>query len=113
MRDADQDEFDKRVNFETILWQQNDVRTRMVTMRMMFDADLCDQKVDLPVKHVSVADDRYFNNDLVEQHMRIVFSNFEDIPCKIKGHMPTVIASAKEAAPFVPLKVRRLLLKKQ
>lgn len=112
MLDADKDEFKKRVMFETELWQINDVRSRMKTMTMMFKADLCKQQVKLPVKHVSVPDDRYFNNKLVEQHMRIVFTDFEDIPCLIKGHMPTVVATAKEAAPFVPPRVRRLLLKK-
>ncbi len=111
MRDADQVTFDKRVEFETKLWQINDVRTRVKTMTMMLTADLCNKKVNLPVKHVSVPDDRYFNNKFVEQHMRVIYTDFDEIPCKITGHMPTVIATAKEASPFVPPKIRRLLSK--
>lgn len=111
MADANAKDFDKRVAFETQLWQINDVRTRMKTVTMMLTADLCDKRVNLSVKHVSVPDDRYFNNQIVEQHMKVIFTDFEDIPCKIKGHMPTVVATAKEAAPFVPPKIQRLLRK--
>lgn len=109
MRDANEEEFKKRVAFEIGLWHINDVRTRMMTMTAMFTADLCDIQVKLPVHHIAVAGDRYFNNEIVEQHMRIIFTDYELIEAKIVGHMPTVIATAKEAAPLVPPRLRRLL----
>lgn len=109
MKNSDKRKFNDLVKFETNLWQVNDVQTRMKTMSMMFNADLCNQKVNLKVRHIKVDDDRYFNNEIVEQHMRIIYSDFESIESKVTGHMPTVIASAKEAAPFLPNRIRRLL----
>lgn len=109
MRDANEEEFKKRVDFEIGLWQINDVRTRMKTMTAMFTADLCNAQVKLPVHHIAVAGDRYFDNNIVEQHMRVIFTDYELIEAKIVGHMPTVIATAKEAAPLVPARLRRLL----
>lgn len=109
MQDANEQELNKRIAFETNLWQINDVRTRMKTMTEMFTADLCNAQVKLDVKHILVPGDRYFNNEFVEQHMRIIYKDFEPIESKIVGHMPTVIATAKEAAPLVPPRLRRLL----
>lgn len=109
MRDASQDILEKRIAFETNLWQINDVRTRGATMTEMLTIDLCDARVKLDVKHVVVPDDRYFDNAVVEQHMRIIYKDFEAIESKIVGHMPTVIATAKEAAPLIPPRLRRIL----
>ncbi len=109
LRGASHPEQKKRIDFEIKLWQMNDVRTRMAVMKAMLTADLCGQSIKLPVYHVSVAGDFYFDNKIVEQHMRIVYSDFEDIPVKVTVHAPTVIATAKEAAPFIPPRLRRLL----
>lgn len=99
----------QRVNAEIKLWQINDVRTRMRTMADMFRVDLCDKKINLPVHHVFVDGDRYFNNQFVEQHMRIIYNDFIGIKTDIKGHMPSIVATAKEAEPFVPSKLKKLL----
>lgn len=101
----------KRVDFEIKLWHINDMRTRMKTLKAMITADLCKQSVKMPVYHVSVAGDFYFNNNVVEQHMRIVYSDFENIPAKVSAHAPTIIATAKDAAPFIPPRLRKLLSK--
>lgn len=111
LKGAAKTEQKKRVDFEIKLWQINDVRTRMHTLKSMLKADLCGQAVKLPVYHVSVAGDFYFDNKIVEQHMRIVYSDFENIPAKVASHAPTVVANAKEAAPFIPPRLRRLLSK--
>lgn len=109
MKGADKDMLKQRIAYEIELWHMNDVRTRMKTITQMLTADLCGKQIDLPLYHVSVPDDRYFNNKVVEQHMRIIFNDFQDMPCKIIGHMPTVVATAKEANPFIPLRLRKLL----
>jgi pimeloyl-ACP methyl ester carboxylesterase len=109
LMDANEVERKKRIDFEVELWQINDVRTYMKTLTTMLKVDLCNLQVDLPVYHVSVPDDRYFDNNIVEQHMRIIYKDFENIPCKILGHMPTVIVDAKGAAPFIPNRLRKLL----
>ncbi|MBI5357372.1 alpha/beta hydrolase [Candidatus Saccharibacteria bacterium] len=110
MHDAESpEELNKRIQAEIILWQINDVSTRMKTMADMFKVDLCDKKVDLPVYHVSVENDRYFDNRVVEQHMRIIYKDFINIPAEIPAHMPSIVATAEEAELFVPDKLRKLL----
>ena len=110
MKDAKEKEIrNQRINAEIKLWQINDVRTRMHTMADMFSIDLCDKKVNQPVHHVFVDSDRYFNNEVVEQHMRIVYTDFIGLKTRIKGHMPSIVATAEEAEPFVPKKLKKLL----
>jgi hypothetical protein len=109
MKDADATELNKRIQAEIKLWHSNDVRTRMKTWKLMFRVNLCDKQVDLPVYHVSVKDDQYFDNNIVEQHMRVIYKDFINVPSSIPGHMPSIVASAAEAEPFVPAKLRQLL----
>lgn len=100
---------DKRIGAEVILWTINDVRTRMKTMRDMFSVDLLDKKVNLTVNHVFIDGDRFFNNRVVEQHMRIIFNDFVGLETNIIGHMPSIVATKKEAEPFIPDKLKKLL----
>lgn len=111
MKDAKDKEIKKqRIEAEIKLWHINDLRTRMKTMGDMFRVDLCKKgTVDLPVHHVFVDGDRFFNNQVVEQHMRIIYKDFIGLETSIKGHMPSIVATAKEAEPFVPRKLKRLL----
>ncbi|HET7320618.1 MAG TPA: alpha/beta hydrolase [Candidatus Saccharimonadales bacterium] len=112
MKGRDRAEQDKLIDFEINLWRQNDTRTHAFTTLEMFNLDLCNAQVKTPVYHVAVKGDRYFDNHYVEQHMRIIYSDFELIESTMKGHVPTVIADAKDAAPFVPKRLRELLSKK-
>lgn len=109
LKDGDAEERKRRIDFEVRLWKINDVRTYAYTALTMFTLDLCKESVKLPVWHVAVDPDRYFNNHYVEQHMRIIFSDVTIVHSKMNGHAPTVVASAKDAAPFVPSKIRKLL----
>jgi pimeloyl-ACP methyl ester carboxylesterase len=109
MRDADKEERKRRIDFEIGLWHSNDVQTYMHTSGIMLTVDLCNKPVDLPVYHIAVDDDRYFDNTRVEQHLRVIYKDVKIIPTPMIGHAPTVIADAKSAAPFVPAKIRRLL----
>jgi pimeloyl-ACP methyl ester carboxylesterase len=112
LKDGDKAERKKRIDFEVKLWKMNDVRTYADNAITMFTANLCDTKIDLPVWHVAVEPDRYFNNHYVEQHLRIIFNDVIVMHSNMAGHAPTVVASAKDAAPFVPNKIRRELSKK-
>jgi len=109
MKDAEREELKERINAEIKLWHVNDVRTRMKTMADMFSVDLCGKNIDLVVHHISVAGDRYFDNAVVEQHMRVIYRDYVGMEANVPAHMPSIVASAKEAAPFVPLELRRLL----
>ena len=109
MRDADDAERKMRIDFEINLWKINDIRTYMDNAVTMLTLDLCKQQVNLPVYHVAVAEDRYFDNHIVEQHLGVIYSKVSVIHAHMKQHAPTVIADAKAASELVPPKLRRLL----
>ncbi len=107
--DANETERKKRIDFEVQLWKMNDLRTRMFTIHMMMKLDVCTAQLPTKTYHVAPDYDRYFDNHTVEQHMRVIFENFEVVPTKMPAHAPSIIASAKDAMPYVPLRLRRLL----
>lgn len=111
MKDAvDMVERDRRIDYEVGLWQMNDVRTRMSTMTMMFTLNVVDDKqIDLPVVHVTATEDRYFDNETVKQHLHVIFKKVEMVSTSMPNHAPSIMATAKEAAPYIPSKVRKLL----
>lgn len=109
LKDADAIEAKKRIEFEVELWHINDVRTRMYTMNLMFKMDVCSPPLPTRAYHVAPDQDRYFDNNVVEQHMRVIFDNFEVLATKMPAHAPSIIATAKDAAPYVPPKLRRIL----
>jgi pimeloyl-ACP methyl ester carboxylesterase len=98
--------------FEIVLWRINDVRTYMETTISMLKVDNCKSQVDLPVWHVGVDVDNYFNNRLVEQHMRVIFNDFTYLKAPLDRHVPNILASKQESAKLFSPKLRRLLNKK-
>ncbi len=103
------EEYNALMDFEVHLWRTNDVRTHAATNHSFLVFDNCRQKIDLPVWHISVKADNYFDNNIVEQHMRVIFSDFIMCPSDIGKHMPNVMAGKQEAGKLVPAKIRRLL----
>ncbi len=96
------DSFARTMDMEVELWAINDVRTQFKTYREMFWLDNTDRKINLPINHVAVKNDRYFNNSQVEQHMRHIFNDFEMFYADVPSHAPTVVADIGEAASFAP-----------
>jgi len=109
VRNIDKEERKKRINFEVYLWQCNDPRTYMSIAHTMFTLDLTPTRVNHKVYHISVDGDRYFDNIKVEEHMRLIFNDFKEVHAKPPTHAPSVIATAAEAAPYVPEYLRRIL----
>lgn len=101
----------RRIKFEVKLWHANDVRTYAFTGLDMLRVDLCNKSkpINLPVTHVEVDEDRYFDNRIVEQHLGVIYEDVTVLKTKFKGHAPTVISSAKEVEPFIPRKLRTIL----
>ncbi len=106
------DEFDRTMDMEIHLWKINDIRTQMKTSLEMLTLNNCKKRVNLPVIHIAAKKDRYFNNTLVEQHLRLIFSDFKQLYIVGGGHAPTIIADSKAAAPFIPAELRKILNKK-
>jgi len=107
------EELEELIKFEIGLWHGNEVRTYMKTTTEFLDLDNCTKQVDLPVYHIGVRADRYFSNDRVEQHFRIIFNDFILLTMLEMGnHAPSVIADEKAASVFIPPKLRRLLARR-
>lgn len=105
------EEREKLLEFEVDLWRKNDTRTHAATTLIMFSLDLCGERVAVPLYHVAVKDDRYFDNYRVEQHLKVIYKRVTMIFSDMNGHVPTVVATAEDAAPFIPSKLRRVLAK--
>jgi pimeloyl-ACP methyl ester carboxylesterase len=103
------EDFDRLMDVEVELWHSNDVRTQMLTGKEFLTLDNCTVRVDLPVWHVHTVNDHLLDHTVVEQHMRVIFSDFYAVETKIMSHAPSVIADAEMAAPLVPRKLRKAL----
>jgi len=99
------------IEVEVGLWRDNDARTYMFTTQQFLMLDNCRSQIDLPIWHVGVKNDHFFDNNVVEQHLRVIFTDFIGMTINMTKHAPTVIAEAKDAAPFIPAKLRRMLAK--
>ncbi|MDQ3123485.1 MAG: alpha/beta hydrolase [bacterium] len=108
-----EDETKNLAEFEVVLWRLNDLRTHMATNNSFLYVDNCIARVNLPVYHIGVDMDHYFDKELVEQHMRVIFNDFQYINAPVDRHMPNVIAGKEESAVLFPRKIRTLLNKKQ
>lgn len=105
--------FNSLMDMEIKLWHANHVRTHFKTTVEMLTVDNCQTRVDLPVWHVFTQNDNYFDNSVVEQHMKIVFNDY--IPARIHSasHAPSVIANKKESKFLIPKELAELLSPKK
>jgi pimeloyl-ACP methyl ester carboxylesterase len=104
------EDLSRAVDFEVTLWRDNEVRTYMEMILEMMRLDNCNKQVALPVHHISVANDQYFDNSVIEQHMRVIFTDYKEHIAKLPNHAPSIIASKDEAAPFIPKTARKLFV---
>ena len=108
---VDEVRFKKLMDREIELWHNNETRTHWHTTVEMLTVDNCQVKVDLPVWHVYSPHDNYFNNDVVEQHYRVIFSDYNKVAVPTLRHVPNVLATAEESEVLVPPKLRQAFLK--
>lgn len=104
-----EEEFNYLMDVEIGLWHDNDVSTWMYTTSEFLRLDNCKVTVDLPLWHVTVDADRYFDHRIVEQHLNVIFKEVTVMKTKLDNHAPSVIADEKMAGPLIPPKLRRLL----
>lgn len=105
------DEFDATMDFEVELWQANDVRTHWLTTSEFLDVDNCKKRIDLPVYHVVSSNEHYFDNEVVKQHMLVVFNKYTRYTAKSKAHTPSILADKKAMRIFLPPGLWRILSK--
>jgi pimeloyl-ACP methyl ester carboxylesterase len=112
MIEITEEEFMTTMDFEVRLWQANDVRTHWQTTSEFLEVDNCQTKVDLPIHHVISEQDHYFNNQVVEQHMQIVFNDYHKYVARSKAHTPSVLGDKKAMSVMLPPGLRKVLGKK-
>ncbi len=97
------------MEFEVYLWHINDPRTHMFTSAAFLTVDNCQQKIDLPVHHIAIDGDQYFDAYAVEHHLKVIFPAVSIHNAKMDNHAPSILADEKQAAKFFPASVKRLL----
>lgn len=101
--------FSSLMDFEVLLWQKNDVRTHWRTTSEFVLLDNCDRQIDLPVWHVASRGDHYFNNEIVEQHMRVVYNDYHRGIMESKAHTPSILGDKQELSIMLPPGLRKVL----
>lgn len=105
------EEFKYLMDIEVDLWHANDVRTHMYTTTQFLKLDNCQQRVNLPLWHVSTKSDHFFDHNIVEQHLRVIFKDFHSAEAQLNSHAPSVLADETMAAPLLPPALRKALEK--
>jgi pimeloyl-ACP methyl ester carboxylesterase len=105
------EEFEANIDMEVKMWKDNDVRTHWLTTSEFLKLDNCTKRIDLPVMHVVTKEDHYFDNDIVKQHMLVVFTDYKQFVAKSKAHTPSILADKKAAGVLLPPGLRRVLAK--
>ncbi len=104
--------FDELMDFEVKLWQTNDVRTHWRTTSEFLQIDNCHTKIDLPLWHVVSSGDHFFDNAIVEQHMQVVYSSYEQGVMRSPAHTPSVLGDKKELGIMLPRELRKVLARR-
>lgn len=102
-------DFANLMDFEVLLWQRNDVRTHWRTTSEFLLIDNCREQIPLPVWHVASKADHYFDNFVVEQHMRVVYSDYHKCVMNSPAHTPSILGDKKELAIMLPATLRKAL----
>ncbi len=90
------------------LMKTNDVRTRMFLKRELLNLDNCSAQLNIPLWHVTTSNsDKSINRRLVEQHFRVIFKDYHQLPAKVGRTIPLVLNNQKLAIKYLPGKVRR------
>ncbi|HSX45498.1 MAG TPA: alpha/beta hydrolase [Candidatus Saccharimonadia bacterium] len=105
------EEFEASIDMEVKMWKANDVRTHWLTTSEFLRLDNCASRIDLPVMHVVTKNDHYFDNDIVKQHMLVVFTDYKRFTANSKAHTPSIMADKKAAGVLLPPGLRRILSK--
>jgi pimeloyl-ACP methyl ester carboxylesterase len=97
------------IDFEIVLWKTNEVRTYFALLAEMLKLDLTDKKIALPVEHIAVAGDQYFNNAKVVEHMKKIFTAVRQHDAHLPTHVPTVIEEIDDARKLIPRSLAEVL----
>jgi len=96
---------------EVRLWHDNDPRTWSYTTILLLTLKQQDIKIELPVWHVGVSDDHFFDHKCVENNLSKIYSSVTHINIDAKMHAPSVIADEQSASGMLPEELKAKLAK--
>lgn len=97
------------MDVEIGLWKSNHFQTYAFTANEFFKFSNCDKQVDIGVCHVAAENDHFFDNNNVEQHMKVIFNDVQTFVIKTTNHSPSIIADKKAASSLVPTDLKKIL----
>ncbi len=97
------------IDFEVVLWQCNDARTYMKTGHSMLTLHLPGEKINLPVHHVEVSGEQYFDGERVARNMKRLYKKVVIHRAQMDAHMPTIIEDVEVAGRVMPPSIRKLI----
>ncbi len=94
--------------FKVDLIKNSDLRTRMFLKRELLKLDNCNLKLNIPLWHITTSNsDKKTDRRLAEQHFRVIFKDYHQMPAKVGRTIPLVLNDPKTAVKYLPGKVRR------
>lgn len=101
-------EFIRRFKIDLIM--ATDFRTSMFLNRELLKLDNCRSRIKRTVYHITTSNSGLnVSPKLVEQHFRVIYDKYYQLPAKVGRKMPLVLNDEKVAIRYLPAKVRRLL----
>jgi pimeloyl-ACP methyl ester carboxylesterase len=101
----------KVVKEEISLWQNNDFWTYAWVVYDTFTVDLTKQELDVPLLHVQVSGDQYFNATQNVQDLQKVFPNTKVFNANLATHAPTSLEDPVEVEKLIPIELKAALVR--
>jgi pimeloyl-ACP methyl ester carboxylesterase len=97
------------IEFESYLWQCNDMQTYCVAMKQLFELRQPGAKVPLTVHHIETQHDHWLDTDAAEEHIAAIYQKLVLHDSKLIHHGGVAYAEETEAEQIIPAGVVKLL----
>jgi hypothetical protein len=98
-------------NFKVDLLRETDLRTSYLIKSHLLSLDNCGSRISNKLWHITYGLRKDLNNNLVEQHLKVIFPNYNYQSSKITRKIPFILNDEKLAIKLLPAKLRRDLKK--
>jgi hypothetical protein len=95
--------------FKIDLYKETDYRTMLDVSRQLLELDNCNKRVNNTVWHVRYGDKTMLNHKILEQHLRVIYSEYNEQESKLTRNVPFIFNDDKLAVKILPPKLRRSL----
>jgi len=102
------DSFFEPSNVDFKLWSANDIRTHAQAIKTMITINNCQYRVNLPLWHICFGNQTFFNDTFVEQHLKVVFTDYHKLVSRFNLETPLGSPNNK-IDKIIPAKLRKKL----